>query len=97
MERCVGKGLLVQITDSAIQLEDLVGSNRRHALSRIAHLAELFVADPEELTGDLLVLGHPEPRYARFCRELGPDRAVLDLIRLISPSDTGARYIGLSW
>ena len=99
VQACLARGLQVRIHDPNVRVGSLVGSNRAYALGRVRHLADLLVDDPAELVAgsDLVVLGHPDPSFAETCRSMGPDQQVLDLVRVLDATRTGARYRGLCW
>lgn len=99
VEFCLGKGLRVRVYDPSVVPSRLVGRNREVALDRLGHLAELLVADVEELVdrAELFVLGHHDEPLAEFCQRLPSSKRVLDLTGLLRGLELKARCEGLCW
>jgi GDP-mannose 6-dehydrogenase len=82
VEFCVGKGFAVQIYDPGVRPARLVGRNLQVALERLGHLADLLVPSLDEIaaSSELLVVGHHDERFTRFCRALPREVEILDLV-----------------
>jgi GDP-mannose 6-dehydrogenase len=97
-ERLIGKGYDVQIHDEHVNLDRLVGTNRRHVETVLPHIAQLLSEDLDEVLahGDAVVIAQGNPAYARLC-EIVRDRPVLDLSGVARPISAVPNYFGLAW
>jgi GDP-mannose 6-dehydrogenase len=100
VEALLGKGLEVGVFDPDVDVERLLGANRRYIEQEIPHLAAIMHADPTALlaAAEVIVVTKKTSRNRELVRAARADQAVLDLVRIIeAPKDTAASYDGLCW
>jgi GDP-mannose 6-dehydrogenase len=97
-ERLIGKGYDVRIHDEHVNLERLVGTNRRHVETVLPHIASLLDHDLESVLahGDAVVVAQGNKAYAGLSERI-PDRPILDLAGVARPAGVAANYAGLTW
>lgn len=98
-ERLLGKGLRVRIFDRNVSLARLTGANALFIEERLPHIGELLVDDlADALDGaEVVVLGNTDPAFEEVAHSLGPDRHVVDLVRVVESPDGVENYQGLGW
>ena len=94
VEHALGKGRQVQIFDSVVDPDQLVGTNQAFASARLGHLAQLM-APLRELSADVYVLGHDTAACRAFVARLPAAAHVLDLTG--ARLSTDAQVTGLAW
>lgn len=92
VEFCIGKGFAVRIYDPGVRPARLVGRNLQVALERLGHLADLLVPSLEIIAAesDLVVIGHRDESFADFCRTLGSDTQIIDLVGALRDGERGS-------
>jgi GDP-mannose 6-dehydrogenase len=99
VEGLLGRGYDIKIFDRNVQVSALVGANREYMLNAIPHINRLIVPRLEDVLehAQTLVVGHTDAAFDAALRTLGPDKRVVDLVR-IRDQDAGlASYAGLCW
>jgi len=100
-ERLLGKGYQVKIYDSTVALSRLTGANRDYLAERLPHIERLLTDDIDQVFehAEVCIAGSGEPAIASAMSKAGPDRLVVDLVRLPDAArrrdDPG--YVGISW
>jgi GDP-mannose 6-dehydrogenase len=100
VEALLGKGYDLMIYDRHVSLARLVGANKEYIEQAVPHIASLMSDDLGAVLrhSEVLVIGNGDPRFAGVPERVGPDVAVIDLVR-IAPDvgDLGPGYRGISW
>jgi len=94
----IGEGVALRIYDPTVQPNRLIGSNKEQVQKNLAHLEEVLVPTPAELTGcDLILVNHPIVKADQIHRWLDAGISILDAVGLrdIPPQTPG--YEGLYW
>ena len=99
VESLIGRGYEVKIYDEQIQLDKIIGANRDYVLSRLPHLIDLLVCDPDDAAGDadLILVAQGNRRFGAIIAELRAGQDVLDLTGAARGVATAATYRGLTW
>jgi GDP-mannose 6-dehydrogenase len=99
VERLLGKGLSIRIYDRNVSLARLTGANARFIQERLPHVGELLLDDLSQVVADadVVVLGNDDPAFSAAVDELGPDVAVVDLVRVVEDRSQRRNYEGLGW
>ena len=99
IESLIGKGYDVRLYDRNIHLSQLVGTNRRHILNAIPHIAKLMADTAEEVIahGELILIGTADPGYRDLWSQLAPQKAVIDMAGFGRNGDSSERYDGINW
>jgi len=99
VESLIGRGYDVKIYDEQIQLDKIIGANRDYVLSRLPHLIDLLVNDPDDAAGDadLIVIAQGNRRFGAIVAGLRAGQDVLDLTGAVRGVATAATYRGLTW
>ncbi|MGV9414096.1 nucleotide sugar dehydrogenase [Nocardia sp. NPDC003693] len=100
-ERLIGKGYDVRIYDANVALSRLMGANRAFIEERLPHIGELLTDDIATVVahGEIFIAGTAEPAVVAAIDGLGPDRTVIDLVRLPGAAQRRLRpgYLGIGW
>ena len=100
IEVLIGKGYAVRIYDEDVSLARIVGANKRFIEEAIPHISSLLRSTPEEVveSSEVIVVGRKTQEVARLVRALGPEKAVVDLVR-VGPEMAGRNgaYEGICW
>ncbi|NNH70798.1 nucleotide sugar dehydrogenase [Nocardia uniformis] len=100
-ERLIGKGYDVRIYDANVALSRLMGANRAFIEERLPHIGELLTDDIETVVahGEIFIAGTAEPDVVAAVDGIGPDRTVIDLVRLPGAAQRRQRpgYVGIGW
>lgn len=99
VEALIGRGYDVRIYDEQIQLDKLVGANREYVLTRLPHLLELLITNPEDAVkgADLILIAQANKRFGSTLKSLSEEQQVLDLAGVGRGVQTPAMYRGLAW
>ena len=99
IERLIGKGYELRLYDKNVNLATLTGANRNYILNLIPHIARLMVDSVDAVIehADVLVIGNSAVEFRDAVRRARPDQAVVDLVRVVSSTDTEADYDGICW
>jgi GDP-mannose 6-dehydrogenase len=96
----VGKGYAVLLHDPHIDMERVLGANRRFVEDEVPYLPERLRPTVEEVVqgSDVIVIGNGSPEYRTIGALLRDDQVVVDLVHAL---DRGAlphgEYHGLAW
>lgn len=100
-ERLIGKGYDVRIHDANVALSRLMGANRAFIEERLPHIGELLTEDIETVVahGEIFIVSTTEPAVLAAVDRIGPDRTVIDLVRLPDAAERrlGPGYLGIGW
>jgi len=100
IETLIGKGHEVRIYDQDVSLARIIGANKRYIEEAIPHISSLLRPTPEEVVeaSDVIVVGRNSQEVTRLVRALGPEKSVVDLIR-VAPDMVGGNgaYEGICW
>jgi GDP-mannose 6-dehydrogenase len=97
-ERLLGKGYELSIHDEYVNLDRLVGANRKYVETVHPHIASLLSDNLEVVlkNAELIIVAQASPVYAQLC-ELVTDRPILDLSGVAQAKVPAANYRGLTW
>jgi GDP-mannose 6-dehydrogenase len=97
-EKLIGRGFDIRVYDANIRLSKLTGANLAYIRDRLPHIAQLLCETLEEATahGDTLVLAH-KAEGELVMQTAGPDKQLVDLVRVQPSLRSGGNYTGLSW
>ncbi|HEX4252861.1 MAG TPA: nucleotide sugar dehydrogenase [Pseudonocardia sp.] len=100
-ERLLGKGYQVKIYDSTVALSRLTGANRDYLAEHLPHIERLLTDDIDQVLehAEVCIAGSAEPAIAGAMSKAGPDRLVVDLVRLPDAAERreDPAYVGISW
>ena len=100
-ERLIGKGFDVKIYDANVVLSRLTGANEAYIRQQLPHIGDLLTDDVTAVLdhGEVLIVGSREPEVVDAIGRAGPDRLIVDLVRL--PDAARLRgtqnYQGIGW
>jgi GDP-mannose 6-dehydrogenase len=100
IETLIGKGHEVRIYDEDVSLARIIGANRRYIEEAIPHISSLLRPTAEEVVeaSDVIVVGRTSAEVSRLVRGLGPEKAVVDLVRIGRDMVSGnGGYEGICW
>ena len=96
----VGKGYGILLHDPNIDMERVLGANRRFVEDEVPYLPERLRASLDEVLegSDVLVIGNRSPEYRGIGARLKPGQAVVDLVAAVDRRTvTAGEYHGLAW
>jgi GDP-mannose 6-dehydrogenase len=96
----VGKGYGVLLHDPNIDMERVLGANRRFVETEVPYLPERLRASLDDVLegSDVLVIGNRSPEYRGIGARLKPGQAVVDLVAAVDRRTvTAGEYHGLAW
>lgn len=96
----VGKGYPVLLHDPNIDMERVLGANRRFVEDEVPYLPERLRASLDDVLAgsDVLVIGNRSPEYRGIGAKLRPGQAVVDLVAAVDRRTvTAGEYHGLAW
>lgn len=96
----VGKGYGVLLHDPNIDMERVLGANRRFVEDEVPYLPERLRTNLEDVLAgsDVLVIGNRSPEYRGIGATLRPGQAVVDLVAAVDRATvTAGEYHGLAW
>jgi len=99
IERLIGKGYDIRIFDRNVNLSNLLGANREYLLKAIPHVSQLLVGSVEEALahGQTIIIGNSDREFLDIAGRLGPNHAVVDLVRIKDFDQLDGRYDGFNW
>ena len=99
IETLIGKGYDVKVYDSNVHLSSLLGKNKEYINSHIPHIYKLLMKDAKALiaASDILVVGNKSPEFSEILKEVGPDKTIIDLVRINRDRTSKDNYIGICW
>lgn len=97
-ETLIGKGYQIKIYDRSVQLATLKGANRNYLLNHIPHVSSLLCDDLEAVLdrSEVLVVGNKAAEFKGIEERIGPDKAIVDLVRISHKTSSG-NYQGICW
>jgi GDP-mannose 6-dehydrogenase len=100
-ERLIGKGFDVRIYDPTVVLSRLIGANRTYIHQQLPHICDLLTSGVDAVLehGDVLIAGSRQAEVVDAVNRAGPDRLVLDLVRLPNAEELrgNPNYRGIGW
>lgn len=96
----VGKGYAVLLHDPNIDMERVLGANRRFVEDEVPYLPERLRADLREVveSSDVIVVGNRAPIYREIGKLMREGQVVVDLVDGVKrESVTRGEYHGLAW
>jgi GDP-mannose 6-dehydrogenase len=100
-ERLIGKGYQVMIYDSTVSLSRLTGANRAYLAEHLPHIERLLTDDIDQVLehAEICIAGSGEEAIAAALGDAGPDKLVVDLVRLPGAERRrdDSNYVGISW
>ena len=96
----VGKGYPVLLHDSNLDMERVLGANRRFVEDEVPYLPERLRATIEEVVegSEVIVVANRTPAYAGVGALLKPGQVVVDLAHAVDPASVvHGEYHGLAW
>jgi GDP-mannose 6-dehydrogenase len=96
----VGKGYSVLLHDTNIDMERVLGSNRRFIEDEVPYLPERLRSDLHQVVTEseiVVIANHAQP-YREVGRLLKPGQALIDLVHAVEPGSLAhGEYHGLAW
>jgi GDP-mannose 6-dehydrogenase len=96
----VGKGYGVLLHDPNIDMERVLGANRRFVEDEVPYLPERLRPRLEDVLegSDVVVIGNRSAEYRNIGARLRPGQAVVDLVAAVDRATvTAGEYHGLAW
>jgi GDP-mannose 6-dehydrogenase len=96
----VGKGYGILLHDPNIDMERVLGANRRFVEDEVPYLPERLRGNLEEVLAgsDVLVIGNRSKEYRDIGSRLRPGQVIVDLVAAIDRRTvTAGEYHGLAW
>jgi GDP-mannose 6-dehydrogenase len=100
IEMLLGKGFLIAIYDSSVNLARLVGANKRYIEHEIPHISSLMKSSMQEVLdfAEVVVVANQSPEFASAPASLRPGQIMLDLVRITESWDhLKGTYEGICW
>ena len=100
VETLRGRGYEVRIFDENVALSRLVGSNKAYIEQELPHVSELLAETIEEVieSSDTIVIGNPDPRFAKIVENLPANKHIVDLVRIVPDWKSELEhYHGIGW
>jgi GDP-mannose 6-dehydrogenase len=99
VERLIGKGFDLRLYDRNVNLARLVGANQKYIIERIPHISRIMTDALDEVLdhAEIVVIGNNDAAFRDVPLKLRSDQILIDMVRLPSRGDLGARYDGINW
>lgn len=99
IETLIGKGFELELFDQNVMVSKLLGKNREYIDSHIPHLAELMKNDMKEviLRSDIILIGNKTKSFMEVFNIAGPEKTIIDLVRLDPAKTSSGNYVGICW
>jgi GDP-mannose 6-dehydrogenase len=100
VETLVGRGYRVQVYDSAVKVDELIGANKVYLERQLPHIASLMRSSMEEVVkdADIVVLANGSPDSRRVSKMMHKDQVLIDLVGTAKlDGEAGRRYEGICW
>lgn len=100
VETLVGRGYRVQVYDSAVKVDELVGANKLYLERQLPHIASLMRSSMEEVVegADIVVVANGNPDSRRVSKMMHKDQVLIDLVGIAKTNDNAeGRYEGICW
>jgi GDP-mannose 6-dehydrogenase len=97
-ERLLGRGYQVKIYDPIVRLSRLIGANREYIATRLRHIGQLLMENPDDLLSDceVLVIGNREAAAPMLSRVM-EGVTIVDLVRIDRSKRSAGQYQGICW
>ncbi len=96
----VGKGYSVLLHDPHIDMERVLGANRRFVEDEVPYLPERLRADMDEVVreSEVVVVANPSPVYRQVGGRITDGQVLVDLVHAVDRATvTRGEYHGLAW
>ncbi len=96
----VGKGYTLSLHDPNVDMERVLGANRRFVEDEVPYLPDRLRATVREVVdqSEVVVVANGSPEYRDVGRMLKPGQVLVDLVHAVDPSSVSAgEYHGLAW
>jgi GDP-mannose 6-dehydrogenase len=96
----VGKGYSLLLHDPNIDMERVLGANRRFVEEEVSYLPERLRSSMREVVegSEVVVVANDSREYRGVGALLKPGQSLVDLVHAVDPSSIGqAEYHGLAW
>jgi GDP-mannose 6-dehydrogenase len=96
----VGKGYDVRLHDPSLDMDRVLGANRRFVEDELPYLAERLRPDLDEVLAhaEVIVIGNRSAEYRALGPRVRPGQVVVDLVSALDAgSVTAGEYHGLAW
>jgi GDP-mannose 6-dehydrogenase len=96
----VGKGYSVLLHDPHLDMERVLGANRRFVEDEVPYLPERLRTDLREVVSgsDVVVVANPSAAYHEVGAMLRPEQILVDLVHAVDPATVKhGEYHGLAW
>jgi GDP-mannose 6-dehydrogenase len=96
----VGKGYDVRLHDPSLDVDRLLGANRRFVESELAYLPERLKPSLDEVLAhaEVIVIGNRSAEYRTLGPRVRADQVVVDLVAAVDPATVkSGEYHGLAW
>jgi GDP-mannose 6-dehydrogenase len=99
IEALIGKGLDLKLYDKNVNLAKLVGANKKYILESIPHISSLMVDSVDAVLAhaDVVVIGNGSGEFKDVPQRVKAGQHVIDLVRIVDPSNAGKGYEGICW
>ncbi|HEX3800839.1 MAG TPA: UDP-glucose/GDP-mannose dehydrogenase family protein [Verrucomicrobiae bacterium] len=99
IEQLLGKGYQLKVYDEEVSLSQLIGSNRRYIEATIPHISSLLVAKAADVLKDcdIVIVSKRNKEFQAVVNQVPPGVTVIDLVRIIEPSQAPSSYEGICW
>ncbi len=102
VKRLLSKGREVSIYDENVSFDKMLGSNKAYAEQQLSNLSGLLCESIDNVVrnSEVIVVGHKNRAFKEALRQVTKDQAVVDLVRLYEPEESGALkgpYHGICW
>ncbi|MBI3539383.1 MAG: hypothetical protein HY076_03820, partial [Candidatus Eisenbacteria bacterium] len=94
------KGYSVLLHDPNVDMERVLGANRRFVEDEVPYLPERLRADMRDVIAgsEVIVVANPGAAFAGVGAMLAPGQALVDLAHAVDPATvTRGEYHGLAW
>jgi GDP-mannose 6-dehydrogenase len=98
----VGKGCSVLLHDPNVDMQRVLGANRRFVEDEVPYLPDCLRPTVREVVegSDVVVVANPSREYRDVGAMLAPGQVLVDLVHLVDPATVAAaagEYHGLAW
>jgi GDP-mannose 6-dehydrogenase len=94
IEILIGKGYDLRLYDRNVRPTQLLGANRDYL-----HITRFMSDSPDAVLAhaELILVGTRDLAYRDLLSRLAPRQMILDMVRLVEPTDSDERYDGINW
>jgi GDP-mannose 6-dehydrogenase len=99
IETLIGKGMQLSIYDRDVSLARLFGANKEYIEREIPHISQLMRESVAEVvkSSDVIVIGNKAQEFSEIQSLLGPDKVIIDLVRIFDDRVSDETYRGICW